>query len=90
MRIVRSIPVMVGSCAALATLVGTFDAAGKSLSGSYAHAQPNFGATAAKHSEGVEGEGLGQRGWREEREKRRAQFFKVSLQRSPPSFHSSN
>lgn len=32
-RTARSIPMMMGSCAALATLIGTFDAAGKSISG---------------------------------------------------------
>ncbi|PWN94009.1 hypothetical protein FA10DRAFT_270905 [Acaromyces ingoldii] len=73
----RSIPMMFGSCAALAALVGTFDAAGKSLTGSYAHGAPDFGAQAAQHGVALEGDaGHGQRGWREEREARRKSFFK--------------
>lgn len=80
----RSIPMMVGSCAAMAALVGTFDAAGKSITGSYSHATPIFGAPAAQHGSAVEGEGaehagVGERGWREERERRRQSFFKVSV-----------
>lgn len=71
---------MFGSCAALAALVGTFDAAGKSLTGSYAHGAPDFGAQAAQHGVALEGDaGHGQRGWREEREARRKSFFKVGL-----------
>ncbi|UZJ55907.1 hypothetical protein CBS101457_005227 [Exobasidium rhododendri] len=78
----RSIPMMVGSCAALATLIGTFDAAGRSISGSFPHAEPIFGAKATKDGvsiEGGESGAHGGRGWREERERRRQNFFKVSL-----------
>lgn len=77
----RSIPMMFGSCAALAALVGTFDAAGKSLTGSYAQGAPGLsGGVAAEHGTALEGDaGHGQRGWREEREARRKSFFKVSL-----------
>lgn len=76
---------MVGSCAALATLIGTFDAAGKSISGAYSHGQPIFGAKATEHGVAIEGQGpegenagAGERGWREERARRREKFFKVS------------
>jgi hypothetical protein len=81
----RSIPLMVGSCAAMAALIGTFDAAGKSLSGAYAHSQPVFGAKATEDGVSVAGQGPvgehgvpGERGWREERDLRRQRFFKVS------------
>lgn len=63
----RSIPMMVGSCAGLAALIGTFDAAGRSLSGTYAKASP-LDYAAGDHA----------KDWREEREARRSKFFKVS------------
>lgn len=71
---------MAGSCAGLAVLVGTFDAAGSSLSGSYPRASPFFGVSridgeADKHSHTTGGPG--ELGWREERERRRNAFFKV-------------
>lgn len=74
---------MMGSCAALAALIGTFDAAGKSLSTAYSHGQPVYGAKATEHGVSIEGQGAenaapGERGWREERDRRRQQFFKVS------------
>ncbi|EPQ27546.1 uncharacterized protein PFL1_05084 [Pseudozyma flocculosa PF-1] len=73
----RSLPMMVGSCAALAALVGTFDAAGKSIQGSYARPTPREFASAAQHGVAAEGHSApGERGWREEREARRQSFFK--------------
>lgn len=85
--IARSVPLMVGSCAGLAALIGTFDAAGKSITGAYAHGQPIYGAKASEHGVALEGEpghyaGAGEVGWREERAKRREKFFKV---RTPSS-----
>jgi hypothetical protein len=80
----RSVPMMAGSCAGLAALIGTFDAAGKSISGSYARGMPIYGAHAtAEGGMAIEGQHLsnvpvrGELGWREERERRRQQFFKV-------------
>ncbi|PWN53800.1 hypothetical protein IE53DRAFT_309610 [Violaceomyces palustris] len=70
----RSIPMMAGSCIALASLVGTFDAAGKSLTGTYAKPSPaDFIPSEGGHAE---------KSWRELREERRKNFFKVSIQ--PP------
>lgn len=74
---------MVGSCAGLAALIGTFDAAGKSITGSYAHGMPIYGAKASEEGVHIDGQHIengapGERGWREERERRRQQFFKVS------------
>lgn len=78
----RSVPMMMGSCAGLAALIGTFDAAGKSITGSYAHAQPIKAAQygAALEGEHAENAGAGEPGWREERERRRQRFFKVREQ----------
>jgi hypothetical protein len=75
---------MIGSCAALATLIGTFDAAGRSISGSFAHAEPVFGAKATKDGVSIDGhvtdgESATHGAWREERERRRQNFFKVRL-----------
>ncbi|PWY99417.1 hypothetical protein BCV70DRAFT_118539 [Testicularia cyperi] len=73
----RSIPMMAGGCAALGALVGTFDAAGRSLQGTYARPSPKEYAHANSHGVASEGShGAGERGWREEREARRKSFFK--------------
>ncbi|KAN0065744.1 hypothetical protein ACQY0O_000874 [Thecaphora frezii] len=73
----RSLPMMVGSCAALAALIGTFDAAGRSLQGTYARASPLDYTNANQHGVAAEGTAApGERGWREEREARRQSFFK--------------
>lgn len=66
----RSVPMMFGGCASLAALIGTFDAAGKSLQGTYARAS----ATDFSHGHDA---APGTPGWREAREARRQSFFKV-------------
>lgn len=59
---------MFGNCLALATLMGTFRAAGDSLTGPYKEGTPlSVGGGDENTPE-----------WREEREKRRMRFFKVS------------
>ncbi|GAC97462.1 mitochondrial import inner membrane translocase subunit [Pseudozyma hubeiensis SY62] len=65
----RSVPMMFGGCASLAALIGTFDAAGKSLQGTYARAS----ATDFSHGHDAS---PGTPGWREAREARRQSFFK--------------
>ncbi|KAJ9479357.1 Complex I-B14.7 [Pseudozyma hubeiensis] len=65
----RSVPMMFGGCASLAALIGTFDAAGKSLQGTYARAS----ATDFSHGHDA---APGTPGWREAREARRQSFFK--------------
>lgn len=70
----RSVPMMFGGCASLAALIGTFDAAGKSLQGTYARASP----TDFAHGGHDTSHGPGEKGWREAREARRQSFFKVS------------
>lgn len=58
---------MFGNCLALATLMGTFRAAGDSLTGPYKEGTPlSVGGGDENTPE-----------WREEREKRRMRFFKV-------------
>lgn len=69
---------MFGSCLALGALVGTFEAAGHSLRGAYPHASPLTAGSAHVEGHLEEGAGTGERGWREERERRRERFFKVS------------
>lgn len=71
---------MFGSCAGLAALIGTFDAAGSSLTGRYPRASPADLIKAQKESgEGHHGEGQPKDlSWREAREERRKSFFKVS------------
>lgn len=71
----RSVPMMFGSCLALGALVGTFDAAGKTFNGTAPHATPT---SVASEGHQDEGHGAGEPGWREQREARRASFFKVS------------
>lgn len=67
---------MVGSCAGLAALVGTFDAAGGSLMGDWtkentvADGLANLGHGADDHT-------AGESGMRQIREERRRRFFKV-------------
>jgi len=69
---------MFGSCAGLAALIGTFDAAGSSLSGRYPRASP---LDLRKESEGHgHDEGSKDLNWREARDERRKAFFKVSTQ----------
>lgn len=63
----RSVPMMAGGCAGLAALIGTFDAAGRSLQG-----------TQSRPSGLDQHESHGEPGWREQREARRKSFFKVS------------
>lgn len=70
----RSVPMMFGGCAALAALIGTFDAAGKSLQGTYARPSPKDFALGDHDTS----HGPGEQGWREAREARRQSFFKVS------------
>lgn len=71
----RSVPMMFGGCASLAALIGTFDAAGKSLQGTYARASPyDF-----SHDHDA---APGAQGWREARDARRQNFFKVSSSRA--------
>lgn len=70
----RSVPMMFGGCASLAALIGTFDAAGKSLQGTYARPTPT---DFARGDHGTP-HGSGEKGWREAREARRRSFFKVS------------
>lgn len=70
----RSVPMMFGGCASLAALIGTFDAAGKSLQGTYARSSPKDFAHGGEDTE----HGPGGKGWREAREARRQSFFKVS------------
>ena len=69
----RSVPMMFGGCASLAALIGTFDAAGKSLQGTYLRASPKDFA----HGDHDTSHGPGELGWREAREARRQNFFKV-------------
>lgn len=66
----RSVPMMFGGCASLAALIGTFDAAGKSLQGTYA--RPSANDFSHDHDAAP-----GAMGWREAREARRQSFFKV-------------
>lgn len=66
---------MFGSCAGLAALVGTFGAAGHSLTGPYSAALVDA-AKGENHSDNPYGPG--EAGWRAERERRRTNFFKVS------------
>lgn len=72
---------MFGSCATLAALVGTFDKAGKSLAGAYGSANANspisHGMAMEGQQPGLEHAGVGETGWRAERERRRTAFFKV-------------
>ncbi|SAM82427.1 related to nadh-ubiquinone oxidoreductase 21.3 kda subunit [Ustilago bromivora] len=68
----RSVPMMFGGCASLAALIGTFDAAGKSLQGTYARPTP----TDFAHGDHDTSHGSGEKGWREAREARRRSFFK--------------
>ncbi|CAO1624418.1 unnamed protein product [Sympodiomycopsis kandeliae] len=75
---VRSIPTMVGSCAGLATLIGTFDAAGGSLMGDFATSNPISEGLASLGGHGNEAAGTS--GWREAREERRRRFFKQPQQ----------
>lgn len=63
----RSVPMMAGSCLGLATLIGTFDAAGGSLQG--LTPRPSGAAEDLSH---------GELSWRERRDAQRARFFKVS------------
>lgn len=70
----RSVPMMFGGCASLAALIGTFDAAGKSLQGTYSRASPQDFAQGNHDTP----HGTGAQGWREAREARRQSFFKVS------------
>ncbi|KDN39842.1 hypothetical protein K437DRAFT_239250 [Tilletiaria anomala UBC 951] len=68
----RSLPMMFGACAGMAALVGTFDAAGRSMVG-----LPSVSSYASgKASEGEHGQVPGGLSWREEKEKRRQAFFK--------------
>lgn len=69
----RSVPMMFGGCASLAALIGTFDAAGKSLSGVYARPSPND----FTHSDHDASHGTRELSWKEAREARRQSFFKV-------------
>ncbi len=69
----RSVPMMFGGCASLAALIGTFDAAGKSLSGVYARPSPND----FTHSDHDASHGTHELSWKEAREARRQSFFKV-------------
>ncbi|GAK65856.1 NADH-ubiquinone oxidoreductase 213 kda subunit [Moesziomyces antarcticus] len=68
----RSVPMMFGGCASLAALIGTFDAAGKSLSGVYARPSPND----FTHSDHDASHGTHELSWKEAREARRQSFFK--------------
>ncbi|KAJ1026798.1 hypothetical protein NDA16_002095 [Ustilago loliicola] len=68
----RSVPMMFGGCASLAALIGTFDAAGKSLQGTYARPSP----TDFAHGDHDTSHGPGKKSWREAREARRQSFFK--------------
>jgi len=70
----RSVPMMFGGCASLAALIGTFDAAGKSLQGTYSRPSPKDFAQGDHDT----AHGPGGQGWREAREARRQSFFKVS------------
>lgn len=72
--VVGSIPTMFGSCAGLAAVVGTFGAAGRSLTGPYSAALVD----AAKGDNSDNSTTPGEVGWRAERERRRNSFFKVS------------
>lgn len=67
---------MFGSCAGLAALVGTFGAAGRSLTGPYSAALVDAARGDNAHSDNPDGPG--ESGWRAERERRRTNFFKVS------------
>jgi hypothetical protein len=70
---------MAGACLGMAALIGTFDAAGKSLAGSSLPTSVNSAVVSQtlRKSEG-EGEGHGEIDVRAERERRRQAFFKVS------------
>lgn len=75
----RSVPLMFGSCASLAALVGTFDAAGKTISSSFSSdAAASHGVALEGAQDGGEAAGHGSLGWRQQRERRRETFFKVS------------
>lgn len=67
----RSVPMMFGSCLALGTLMGTFRAAGDSLTGPYKEGLPLAAGGGDEN----------QPDWRELRKERRNAFFKVSLER---------
>jgi hypothetical protein len=73
----RSIPTLFGASAGLALLLGVFDEAGASLTGS--NKRPSLldavGRSGDADSDHVP---VGSRGWREERDERRRRFFKVS------------
>ncbi|PWN98026.1 hypothetical protein FA09DRAFT_330186 [Tilletiopsis washingtonensis] len=71
----RSIPTLFGASAGLALLLGVFDEAGASLTGS--NKRPSLldavGRSGDADSDHVP---VGSRGWREERDERRRRFFK--------------
>ncbi|CAO1622947.1 unnamed protein product [Parajaminaea phylloscopi] len=70
-----SLPMMAGSCLAIGALMGTFRATGNALSGPNPVENPHS-VGAAIEGAGHENAGIGERGWREERERRRQRFFK--------------
>ncbi|CEH12044.1 NADH-UBIQUINONE OXIDOREDUCTASE SUBUNIT [Ceraceosorus bombacis] len=73
----RSLPFAAGSCLGLSALLGSFNAAGSSLRGRWAHASPlDSAAMGGSEQHGDHGAAAGSFGWREERERRRAHFFK--------------
>lgn len=68
---------MAGSCIGLAALIGTFEAAGGSLMGNFATANPVAEARAL----GLDHDAPSEPDWREQRDERRRKFFKVSSTR---------